>query len=88
VIFCVEDNGYAISVPVEVNTPGGNISRLVANFPNFYFAEVDGTDPDASFQAFKARWSIAARVKGRRLCMGTACGFIRTPSRRTTSITG
>src|ERR1700743_889923 len=31
VIFCVEDNGYAISVPVEVNTPGGNISRLVAH---------------------------------------------------------
>jgi 2-oxoisovalerate dehydrogenase E1 component len=52
VIFCVEDNGYAISVPVEVNTPGGNISRLVANFPNFYFAEVDGTDPEASYQAF------------------------------------
>ncbi len=38
VIFCVEDNGYAISVPVEVNTPGGNISRLVANFPNFHFS--------------------------------------------------
>jgi 2-oxoisovalerate dehydrogenase E1 component len=52
VIFCVEDNGYAISVPVEVNTPGGNISRLVANFPNFYFAEVDGTDPEASYRAF------------------------------------
>ena len=45
VVFCVEDNGYAISTPVEVNTPGGNISKLVANFPNFYFAEVDGTDP-------------------------------------------
>ena len=54
VIFCVEDNGYAISVPVEVNTPGGNISRLVANFPNFYFAEVDGTDPEASYYAFLA----------------------------------
>jgi 2-oxoisovalerate dehydrogenase E1 component len=54
VIFCVEDNGYAISTPVEVNTPGGNISRLVANFPNFYFAEVDGTDPEASLQAFQA----------------------------------
>jgi len=52
VIFCVEDNGYAISVPVEVNTPGGNVSRLVANFPNFYFAEVDGTDPEASYLAF------------------------------------
>jgi 2-oxoisovalerate dehydrogenase E1 component len=54
VIFLVEDNGYAISVPVEVNTPGGNISRLVANFPHFYFAEVDGTDPTASLRALEA----------------------------------
>ncbi|MGA3046020.1 MAG: dehydrogenase E1 component subunit alpha/beta [Terracidiphilus sp.] len=54
VIFCVEDNGYAISVPVEVNTPGGNISRLVASFPNFHFAEVDGTDPEACLLAFQA----------------------------------
>ena len=54
VIFCVEDNGYAISVPVEVNTPGGNISRLVANFPNFYFAEIDGTDAEACLNAFQA----------------------------------
>ncbi|MEO6829658.1 MAG: thiamine pyrophosphate-dependent enzyme, partial [Acidobacteriaceae bacterium] len=45
VLFVVEDNGYAISVPVEVNTAGGNISRLVSGFPNFFFAEVDGTDP-------------------------------------------
>jgi 2-oxoisovalerate dehydrogenase E1 component len=54
VVFCVEDNGYAISVPVEVNTPGGNISRLVANFPNFYFAEVDGTDAEACLRVFQA----------------------------------
>src|ERR1039457_3472728 len=53
VIFCIEDNGYAISTPVEVNTPGGNISRLVANFPNFHFAEVDGTDPEACLRAFE-----------------------------------
>jgi 2-oxoisovalerate dehydrogenase E1 component len=53
VVFCVEDNGYAISVPVEVNTPGGNISRLIANFPNFYFAEIDGTDPEACVKAFQ-----------------------------------
>jgi 2-oxoisovalerate dehydrogenase E1 component len=53
VIFCVEDNGYAISVPVEVNTPGGNISRLVANFPNFHFAEVDGNDPVVCLRAFQ-----------------------------------
>jgi 2-oxoisovalerate dehydrogenase E1 component len=54
IIICVEDNGYAISTPVEVSTPGGNISRLVANFPNFHFAEVDGTDPEASFHAFQS----------------------------------
>jgi 2-oxoisovalerate dehydrogenase E1 component len=51
VLFVCEDNEYAISVPVEVNTAGGNISKLVANFPNFYFAEVDGTDPVASYAA-------------------------------------
>ncbi len=51
VLYVVEDNGYAISTPVEVNTPGGNISRLLANFPNFHFAEVDGTDAVASYEA-------------------------------------
>jgi 2-oxoisovalerate dehydrogenase E1 component len=51
VVYVVEDNGYAISTPVEVNTPGGNISKLVANFPNFHFAEIDGTDPIASYKA-------------------------------------
>ena len=51
VLYVIEDNGYAISTPVEANTPGGNISRLIANFPNFHFAEVDGTDPIASYAA-------------------------------------
>ena len=64
VIFCVEDNGYAISVPVEVNTPGGNISKLVANFPNFFFAEVDGTDPEASYHAFQAAVAHCRAGKG------------------------
>jgi 2-oxoisovalerate dehydrogenase E1 component len=53
VLYVVEDNGYAISTPVEVNTPGGSISRLVANFPNFYFAEVDGCDPVASYTVMR-----------------------------------
>ena len=52
VLFSVEDNEYAISVPVEVQTAGGNISRLVANHPNFHFEEMDGTDPLASYAAF------------------------------------
>ncbi len=51
VVFLIEDNGYAISVPVEVQTAGGNISRLVSGFPNFHFEEIDGTDPVVSYGA-------------------------------------
>ncbi len=53
VLYLVEDNEYAISVPVEVQTAGGNVSKLVANFPNFYFAEIDGTDLVTSYGAIK-----------------------------------
>src|SRR6266481_5473835 len=53
VLFCVEDNGYAISVPVEVQTSGGNISRLVSGFPNFHFEEIDGTDPVVAYAALR-----------------------------------
>ncbi len=53
VLFVIEDNEYAISVPVEVGTAGGNISKLVQGFPNFHFAEIDGTDPLACYAAFK-----------------------------------
>ncbi len=51
-LFVIEDNGYAISVPVEVQTAGGNISRLVSGFPNFHFEEVEGTDPVETYAAF------------------------------------
>jgi 2-oxoisovalerate dehydrogenase E1 component len=51
VLFLIEDNGYAISVPVEAQTAGGNISKLAANFPNFTIEECDGTDPLESYAA-------------------------------------
>jgi 2-oxoisovalerate dehydrogenase E1 component len=53
VVFVIEDNGYAISVPVEVNTPGGSISKLVTGFPDLYIQEVDGCDPIASFETMQ-----------------------------------
>jgi 2-oxoisovalerate dehydrogenase E1 component len=64
VIFLVEDNGYAISVPVETNTPGGNISKLVANFPNFHFAEIDGTDAEVCLRAFQEAVAYCRAGKG------------------------
>jgi 2-oxoisovalerate dehydrogenase E1 component len=51
--YLIEDNGYAISVPVEVQTAGGSISKLVASFPGLHIAECDGTDPLESYAACK-----------------------------------
>ena len=70
VIYVVEDNEYAISTPVEVNTPGGNISRLIANFPNFHFAEIDGTDPIASYAAMTEAVAYARAGHGPALVHG------------------
>ncbi|HKE03336.1 MAG TPA: dehydrogenase E1 component subunit alpha/beta [Blastocatellia bacterium] len=50
VLYLIEDNGYAISVPVEVQTAGGSISRLVSSFPGLYVEECDGTDLLASYE--------------------------------------
>jgi 2-oxoisovalerate dehydrogenase E1 component len=68
VLFVIQDNEYAISVPVEVQTAGGNISRLVAGFPNFHFEEVDGTDLIATYAAFSR---AVAHCRG-----GTGPGFV------------
>jgi 2-oxoisovalerate dehydrogenase E1 component len=64
VVYLVEDNGYAISVPVEVNTAGGSISKLVASFPDLYIQEVDGCDFIASLDAMKKAVAYARARKG------------------------
>jgi 2-oxoisovalerate dehydrogenase E1 component len=64
IVYLVEDNGYAISVPVEVNTAGGSISKLVASFPGLYVEEVDGCDLIASHQAMQRAVDYARQRKG------------------------
>ena len=53
VVFVVEDNGYAISVPVEVQMPGGDISRLVEHWPALKVLRCDGTDVLASYDTMR-----------------------------------
>ncbi len=64
IVYLVEDNGYAISVPVEVNTPGGNISKVVSGFPGLYIQEVDGCDFMASYETMKRAVEHARSGKG------------------------
>jgi 2-oxoisovalerate dehydrogenase E1 component len=63
VLYLVEDNGYAISVPVEVQTAGGSISKLVRSFPDLLVREVDGCDPLASLAVLReaVAWCRARR---------------------------
>jgi 2-oxoisovalerate dehydrogenase E1 component len=52
VLFLVEDNGYAISTPVEAQTAGGSVSALVKGWPNLHMQEVDGCDFEECYRAF------------------------------------
>jgi 2-oxoisovalerate dehydrogenase E1 component len=44
-LFYIEDNGYGISVPSEVQTPGGNIADNLSSFKNLFILDGDGSDP-------------------------------------------
>jgi len=64
VVFLVEDNGYAISVPVEVQTAGGDISKLVEGFPSLYIQKCDGTDPIESLEVMRRAVQYCRDRKG------------------------
>ena len=64
VVFLIEDNGYAISVPVEIQTPGGDIAQVVSAFPGLEVISVDGTDPLASYAAMRRALAYARGGRG------------------------
>src|SRR6185369_6478801 len=65
VLFLVEDNGYAISVPVDVQTAGGNVAELVRNFPNLHWVgEINGNDPIESYGILKEAVAHCRQRKG------------------------
>ncbi|MCA1578058.1 MAG: dehydrogenase E1 component subunit alpha/beta [Acidobacteria bacterium] len=64
VVFLIEDNGYAISVPVEVQTAGGSVSRLVEGFPGLYIQRCDGTDAIESLDTMRRAVDYCRQRKG------------------------
>ena len=70
-VILIEDNGYAISVPVEKQTAGGNVSQLLSGFPNLKRIEVDGTDFMASYHAMSEAVAYARARKGPALVHAT-----------------
>ncbi len=64
VVYVVQDNGYAISVPIEVQTAGGSVSRLASGFPDLHIVECDGTDLVDSYRAAGEAISYARARSG------------------------
>jgi len=64
VVFVVQDNKYAISVPVEVQTAGGSVSKLLTGFPGLFIQECDGCDPLASYDTMVKAVEYARARKG------------------------
>ena len=64
VVFLLEDNGYAISVPVEVQTAGGDVSKLLEGFPSLYLQRCDGTDPIESLETMRRAVDYCRQRKG------------------------
>jgi 2-oxoisovalerate dehydrogenase E1 component len=64
IIFLIEDNQYAISVPVEVQTPGGSISKCMSGIPGLQIEEVDGCDPIASYEVMASAVDHCRARKG------------------------
>jgi 2-oxoisovalerate dehydrogenase E1 component len=64
ILFYIEDNRYGISVPSDLQTPGGNIAANLASFKNLHIREGDGTDPAEAAALFEEMTEYVRAGKG------------------------
>lgn len=64
VIFVVQDNGWAISVPVHEQTAGGSITHMASGYPNLSVHDVDGGDYEALSNAMQEAIQKGRALKG------------------------
>ncbi len=76
VVFLIEDNGYAISVPVEHQTAGGSISRLVGGYPNLKVLTCDGCDYEDAHRVMADAFDHARSGAGPALVQASVVRFL------------
>jgi 2-oxoisovalerate dehydrogenase E1 component len=67
VVFLIQDNGYAISVPTEVQYPGANVAALLKGWEAhglLVIDGIDGCDPIASHAAMAEAVAYARQRRG------------------------
>jgi 2-oxoisovalerate dehydrogenase E1 component len=64
ILFLIEDNGWAISTPSEIHTPGGDVSRLLENHPHLKIWRVDGTNVIDSYRVMREAVAYARARRG------------------------
>lgn len=63
-LFFIEDNQFGLSVPVHLQTPGGNISRNLSSFEDLEVIHGDGTDPEEAWAKITKAVRHIRRGKG------------------------
>jgi 2-oxoisovalerate dehydrogenase E1 component len=63
-IFCIQNNRFAISVPIEQQTAGASVFKVVAGFEGLNRFHIDGTDFLESYATAKEAVRLARSGKG------------------------
>lgn len=64
VIFCIQNNRFAISVPIEQQTAGGSVYKVSSGFEGLHRFHIDGTDFMESYKTAKEAVRLARNGEG------------------------